>query len=135
MLSLSHPFIDFWGCTMKKRLFVLLALAVLLPATSMAQHSSKAAESKLSDSNARKPSTRAVSLSGQVSADGKTLVSDGDDIWTVTNPSVLQGYEAQQVLVKCQVNQAKNEIQVFSVKVRPREVKYVVNRSDSAFRR
>jgi hypothetical protein len=120
---------------MKKRLFVLVALALVLPATSLAQHSSKAAETKHTDSNDGKPSSKAVNLSGQVSADGKTLLSDADYIWTVSNPNVLQGHEGQQVLVKCQVNPAKNEIQVFSVKPLHREVKYVANRGDSAFRR
>jgi hypothetical protein len=120
---------------MKKTLVTFLALAVLLSDTSVAQHSSKAAESRPSDSNAARLSTKAVTISGQVSADGKTLVSEKDDIWGVSNPGVMQGLEGQKVLVKCQVDSGKNEIHVFWVKAALRDAKYVANRSDSAFRR
>jgi hypothetical protein len=120
---------------MKKSLFAVLAIATFLPATSLAQHSSKAAESKHSDSTAGKPSTKAVTITGQISADGKTLVSETDDIWAVSNPGVMQGLEGQQVLVKCQVNTAKNEIHVFWVKAVLQNTKYTANRGDSAFRR
>jgi hypothetical protein len=120
---------------MKKPLFVFLALSVLLPATSLAQHSSKAAESKPSDSAAGKSATKAVTITGQFSADRKTLVSETDDIWAVSNPGVMQGLEGQKVLVKCQVNTAKNEIHVFWVKAVLQNTKYTANRGDSAFRR
>jgi len=120
---------------MKKPLFAFLVLAVLLPATSLAQHSSKAAESKQSDAKAAKSSSKAVTISGQISADGKTLVSEANDIWAVSNPGVMQGLEGRQVEVKCQVNPNKSEIHVFWVKAVVRDAKYVANRSDSAFRR
>ena len=120
---------------MKKPLFVFLALLVLLPATSLAQHSSKAAESKHSDSTAGKSSAKAVTITGLISADGKSLVSEADDIWAVSNPGVMQGLEGQRVLVKCQVNPSKNEIHVFWVKGALQNAKYAANRSDSAFRR
>jgi hypothetical protein len=120
---------------MKKSLFAILTLAAFLPASSLAQHSSKAAESKHAVSNTGKASSKAVTISGQISADGKTLVSEADDIWAVSNPGVMQGLEGQQVLVKCQVNPSKNEIHVFWVKAVLRDAKYVANRSDSAFRR
>jgi hypothetical protein len=120
---------------MKKSLFAVLAIAVFLPAASLAQHSSKAAESKHSDSTAGKSSAKAVTISGQISTDGKTLVSEADDIWAVSNPGVMQGLEGKKVLVKCQVNTAKSEIHVFWVKAVLQDAKYVANRSDSAFRR
>jgi len=120
---------------MKKPLFAVLAITVFLPVTSLAQHSSKAAESKHSDSTAGNSSTKAVTIAGQISADGKTLVSENDDIWAVSNPGVMQGLAGQKVMVKCQVNPSKNEIHVFWVKAVLQNAKYAVNRSDSAFRR
>jgi hypothetical protein len=68
---------------MKKRTILFLAAALLLlQATASAQHSSKAAEGK---PVSPKSSQRAVVLIGQVSLDGKTLISEKDEIWTVDN--------------------------------------------------
>jgi hypothetical protein len=120
---------------MKKWLFVFLGVTLLMPATALAQHSSKAAEARPASSKASKFSTKAVMLSGQISLDGKTLVSEENDIWSVSNPNVLAGHEGQQVSVKCQVHPGKNEIHVFSVRLALRDVKYTSNKSDSAFRR
>src|SRR5260370_6826935 len=89
---------------MKEWSLVLLAVALLMPITVAAQHSSKAAEAKPSGLKAPKSSTKAVTISGQISLDGKTLVSEENDIWSVTNPNALAGHEAKQALVKCQVN-------------------------------
>jgi hypothetical protein len=119
---------------MKKALFAILAVAAFLPATSLAQHSSKAAESKPSDSKAGKSSSKAVTISGQISADGMMLVSEADEVWAVSNPGVLQGLEGQRVQVKCQVDSGKKEIRVFWAKA-VQDAKYIANRGDSAFRR
>jgi hypothetical protein len=119
---------------MKKWSLVLLAVALAMPAA-FAQHSSKAAEAKPPGSKAPKSSTKAVTVSGQISLDGKTLVSEENDIWNVGNPNVLAGHEGQQVLVKCQMNADKNEIHVFSIKAALMEVKAASNKTDSAFRR
>lgn len=83
---------------MKKWILVLLAVALLTPIAALAQHSSKAAETKPVTSGS--PS-KAVTLSGQISLDGKTLVSQENDIWMVSNPDVLVGHEGQWVSVKC----------------------------------
>jgi hypothetical protein len=135
MASIAASIFDAGGRTMRKWVFVLLGLALLMPVIALAQHSSKAAEAKPVRSQASKVSTKAVTLSGQISLDGKTLVSEENDIWSVSNPNVLVGHEGQQVSLKCQVHPGKNEIHVFSVKVALREVKYTSNKSDSAFRR
>jgi hypothetical protein len=120
---------------MKKRSFVLLSVALLMPITAPAQHSSKAAEAKPTGSKDSIVARKAVSISGQISMDGKTLVSEDNDIWSVTNPNVLAGHEGQLVSVKCQVYPDKSEIRVLSVKVAKMEVKSASNKSDSAFRR
>jgi len=120
---------------MKKWILVLLAVVLLIPAGALGQHSSKAAEATPPGASSSKVVPKAVTISGQISLDGKTLVSEANDIWMVSNANVLTGHEGQQVLVKCQVRPDKNEIHVFSVKVAPLEVKSALNRSDSAFRR
>jgi len=118
---------------MKTRTILLLAaLSMLYPITASAQHSSKAAETKQADSTS---SHKATPLAGQISLDGKTLITDENEIWAVTNPEVLAGRKGQQVLAKCQVFPAKHEIQVFSLEPRTRDVKSASNRTDSAFRR
>ena len=119
---------------MKKPTFVLLAAALFLPCSSLGQHSSKAAEST-PPAQTPKDSHKAVTLTGQASADGKTLVADNDDIWTVTNPNVLAGHEGQYVSVRCQANPDKKELHLFTVKAAARDAKYVAKSSDAAFRR
>jgi hypothetical protein len=135
MASNAASVFDARGCTMKKWMLIFIVVAFLLPDTTLAQHSSKAAEAKPAGSKASNLSTKAVSISGQVSMDGRTLVSEENDIWSVSNPNVLAGHEGQQVSVKCRLQVDKNEIQIFSVKVALKEAKSASNRSDSAFRR
>ena len=117
---------------MKKLIVVLIVVLSLMPVTASAQHSSKAAETS---PKGLKSSMKAVTLFGQISQDGKALVSLENDIWNISNPSVLAGHEGQAVQVKCQLLAGKNEIHVFSVKVAPLEVKSAANKGDSAFRR
>jgi len=63
-------------------------------------------------------STNPMSISGKVSDDGKTFVSDKDSkSWTVSNPDALKGHEGHQVTVSANVNADKNEVQVLSVKM------------------
>jgi hypothetical protein len=119
---------------MKKWSIVLLAVALLMPITAAAQHSSKAAETK-PGSKTPIVARKAVFIFGQIGKDGNTLVSEENDIWSVTNPNALAGLEGQLVSVKCQVNPEKNEIHVFSVKAALMEVKSASNKADSAFRR
>jgi hypothetical protein len=118
---------------MKKRAILFLAaVLLLLPATASSQHSSKAAEGK---PGGPKSSQKAVVLTGQVSLDGKALINEKDEIWTVENAAVLAGLEGRQVVVKCQVLPGKNQIHVFSASAHTPDVKDAANRGDSAFRR
>jgi len=80
-----------------------------------------------------RPSAKAVTIAGTVSNDGKTLVSEQDDAWTVSNADVLKGQEGREVTVKCRPDPAKHSIHVFFVK--PAETRDIANRGDSAFRR
>jgi hypothetical protein len=120
---------------MKKAMFVPLFLALLLPCAAMAQDQAKSDTGKQENSKTRAASTKAVTLSGLVSDDGKALVSDKDDVWEVSNPNALAGHEGRQVTVKCQMYPDKNEIRVLSLRVSQSEVKYAAKLGDSAFRR
>ena len=120
---------------MKKWSVVVLAVALLMPIVAAAQHSSKAAESKPPGSQGTIVPRKAVSIAGQISLDGKKLVSEENDVWSVINPDALAGHQGQQVLVKCQVIPDKNEIHVFSVKPALLEVRAASNKADSAFKR
>ena len=120
---------------MKKQVSVFLGIALLLPYTVLAQHSSKASESKPVATDAQKSPKKAITLLGQVSADGKSLLGDNDDIWTVSNPNALAGHEGLYVSLRCQANFNKNEIYVFSAKPAVKAAKDVGKTGDSAFRR
>lgn len=103
----------------------LVSLAALVISAMMAAQESPTSRAT--------PSAKAVTISGTVSNDGKTLVSEQDDAWTVANAEVLKGQEGHQVTVKCRPDTARHSIHVFFIK--PVETKYIANRGDSAFRR
>jgi hypothetical protein len=120
---------------MKKWLFTLLAVSFFMPVAGLAQHSSKAAETTPAGTTRALVRQKAVTISGQVSHEGKTFVSEEGDIWSVSKPSILAGHQGQQVSVKCQVHSENNEIYVLSVEAALQGVKSASNKSDSAFRR
>ena len=80
-------------------------------------------------------SAKALMVSGRVSNDGKTFLTDVDSDWTVSNPEILKGHEGNQITVKCYVDTERNTIHVLSVKRTASEANYATNHSDSAFRR
>lgn len=109
------------------RHFVCACLAVVLLASmTIAQSSTKSAAS------GQAIAKRVFVISGEVSDDGTTLVSDEINKWTVTNAASLKGYEGAHVTVRCRVDPDKHAMRVLSVS--PQELtKY--NTGDSAFRR
>ena len=59
---------------------------------------------KQESAKAEKAATRAVTLSGKISADGRTFVTDKDTkTWTVSNPEALKGHEGHEVTLKAHV--------------------------------
>lgn len=76
---------------------------------------------------------KGVNLAGKVSNDGKTLVTDDDNIWIVTNADILKGFEGRDATLKCRMDPDHHAIRVLTV-VEP-ELKHPANLSDSAFRR
>jgi lipopolysaccharide export LptBFGC system permease protein LptF len=101
---------------MKKLIALAFAFALTVSLLAIAQDTTRQPDMQQPTSTTDNTST-AVSLSGTVGEDGKTFVSDTDNkSWTVTNPKALKGHEGKQVIVKAQVDKAKNEIRVTSVK-------------------
>jgi hypothetical protein len=107
------------------RQLALVSLAVLIIAVRMAAQEAPAPQTTRF--------AKAVTLSGTISNDRKTLVSRQDDEWTISNPEVLKGQEGLQVTVKCHLDRARHSIHVFFAQ--PAETKYLANGGDSAFRR
>jgi hypothetical protein len=78
---------------------------------------------------------RPLIVSGKVSADGKSLLTDIDSEWIVTNADTLKGQEGRLVTVKCYVDTEKNRLQVLTLRRTANEVSSAARQSDSAFRR
>lgn len=86
-----------------------------------------------SDNTPRPGQAKGVTLSGQVSNDGKMLLTDDDNNWTVSNAEMLKGLHGRYVTVKCRIDPKNSAIRVFYV-IEPSETKHA-NWGDSAFRR
>jgi len=108
---------------MKKLMLISFALALVMPLLALAQEATKPEEMKQEPMKAEKASAKAVSLSGKVSADGKTFVDKDNKSWTVSNPEALKGHEGHEVTLKAHEDAAKNEIHVVSVKMGKGEMK------------
>lgn len=83
--------------------------------------------------NARPPGAQGVNLAGSVLNDGKTLLADDDNPWSVNNADALKSYAGEHVTVKCRMDPGKRSIRVLYV-VEP-ETRNSANLRDSAYRR
>jgi hypothetical protein len=63
-------------------------------------------------------SAKAVTVTGKISDDGKTFVSDKDSkSWTIGNPDAVKGHEDHHVTLTTHVYADKNEVHVMSLKM------------------
>jgi hypothetical protein len=93
---------------MKKASMVVLALVLLASLSALAQDSMQQGGS----------STKAVSITGKISDDGKTFTSDKDGkSWTISNPDAVKGHEGHHVVLKAHVYPDKGEVHVMSLKM------------------
>jgi hypothetical protein len=61
---------------------------------------------------------KAVQVTGKISDDGKTFVSDTDSkSWSITNPDAVKGHEGHHVTLTAHVYADKNEVHVMSLKM------------------
>ncbi|MGD1082059.1 MAG: hypothetical protein ABR881_27385 [Candidatus Sulfotelmatobacter sp.] len=108
---------------MKKLILISFVLALAASLLALAQETAKPGSMKPATTQAEKAPAKAVSLSGKISADGKTFVDKDKKSWTVTNPEALKGHEGHEVTLQAHVDAAKNEIHVVSVKMGKEEMK------------
>ena len=116
---------------MKTSVVCALAAVLLLSGATFAQENSGPPR----PNNAVAVSAKPLTVAGQVSNDRKTLMTDIDSEWRVSNPDALKGHEGRRVTVKCYVDTGKNTIQVLSVKKEESGSSYAARSTDSAFRR
>ena len=100
---------------MKKTSLVLLAFTLTMGAIALAQYgTTPSGDQKKSDTM----KSKTVSISGKISTDGQSLVSDKDGkSWTISNPEAVKGHEGHHVIVTAQADKAKGELQVVSLKM------------------
>jgi hypothetical protein len=111
---------------MKRLLLVSALMMSLVSACAVAQDV---------DGSAKQASWKAITLTGTISLDGRTLVTDQDYTWSIINPEVLKGREGQHFVIKCKADQDKHAIHVLFMKPDGSGMKQAANLGDSAFRR
>jgi hypothetical protein len=64
------------------------------------------------------PSTKATHITGKISDDGKTFVSDSDGkSYTINNPDAVKGHEGHHVTLKANVSSDQTSVDVVSLKM------------------
>lgn len=117
-----------------KRSILVAFLGLLASGLALAQD--RPAPGDKPDQPAAQPAAaKSLIVSGRVSSDGRSLVTDLDTEWTISNAEVLRGREGSLVTVKCYIDSARDQIRVLSVKAAQPELKNLSRQGDSAFRR
>jgi hypothetical protein len=99
---------------MRKFFAVCSLLALLSLGVASAQDTMQNDSMKKDSSMAGK----ATKVTGKISDDGKTFVSDSDSkSWTISNPEAVKGHEGHHVTLSAKVNADKSEVQVVSLKM------------------
>jgi hypothetical protein len=97
---------------MKKLMTAIFALGLLTSLSLAAQDTMKQDNMKASTS------TKASSITGKISDDGKTFVSDKDGkSWTINNPDAVKGHEGHHVTLKAHVSSDSNSVEIVSLKM------------------
>jgi hypothetical protein len=76
-------------------------------------------------------SGKPLTVFGMVSNDGKTLLTDIDSEWAVSNADALKGHEGRLVTLKCYVDTAKNQLHVLTVRRANSELYFAFRQADS----
>jgi hypothetical protein len=127
---------------MKRSILATLAMAVAISGCALAQDQGRDRDKDQQDKSGATQSDRAaafsaksLTVSGKVSPDGKTFLTDIDSEWQVSNADALKGHEGRLVRVKCYVDTEKNSMKILSVKRDENDSNYAARNTDSAFRR
>ena len=96
-----------------KKLFLFLALgAWLIPVAAFAQDSMKPSPDQT------KPMAKSAHVTGKISDDGKSFVSDKDGkSWTIDNPEAVKGHEGHHVVLNATVDPSNGSVHVSSLKM------------------
>jgi hypothetical protein len=119
---------------MKRSIFAAAFLGLLTSGLALAQDQ-PTPTSQPDQPVARPAAARSLSVFGKVSNDGRSLFTDLDTEWAVSNAELLKGREGSLVTVKCYVDSDRNQIHVLSVRAAQSDVKHASRQGDSAFRR
>jgi hypothetical protein len=96
---------------MKKLLLMLALGAFMIPAAALAQDTMKPSPDQMG-------SAKAMHVTGKISDDGKSFVSDKDGkTWTIDNPDAVKGHEGHHVVLKANVNSGASSVHVMSLKM------------------
>src|ERR1700687_3284723 len=97
---------------MKKLMTICFALALITFGVASAQ------DNMQNDNMKADASSKAVQVTGKISDDGKTFVSDKDSkSWTISNPDAVKGHEGHHVTLTAHVDADKSEVHVVSLKM------------------
>jgi hypothetical protein len=116
---------------MMRPMIVPLAVMLLISIFALAQEQSKPGSSD-QGRQIWAASSKALTVSGKVSNDGKRFVTDIDTEWAINNTEAVKGREGRLITIKCYVDPDNDRIQVLSVKT---DSQYTAVHGDSAFRR
>lgn len=78
--------------------------------------------------------SKGVVLAGKVSDNGRQLLTDDENKWSVANVGALRGLEGRYITVKCRMDIRKQAIRVLSIED-PSQMKHPAHLGDAAFRR
>ena len=98
---------------MKKLMAILFSFTLLTALGVVAQDTAAPQDSMKAD-----PSTKAAHITGKISDDGKTFVSDKDGkSYTINNPDTVKGHEGHHVTLKAHVSADSTAVDVVSLKM------------------
>jgi hypothetical protein len=112
--------VQFWGLLlsqrrenkMRKLMTICFALSLLMWGVIAAQDTIKQDDMK------GDTSTKAVKVTGKISADGNTFVADkGGKSWTIRNPDAVKGHEGHHVTLTIHEYADKSEVHVMSLQM------------------
>ena len=96
-----------------RKLMSILFVVSLLACLSLAAQDTMKQDNPKADAAAK-----TASVTGKISDDGKTFVSDSDGkSWTISNPDAVKGHEGHHVTLKAKVSADTNEVNVLSLKM------------------
>jgi hypothetical protein len=97
---------------MRKLMTIVFALSLLTAFSLAAQDTTQ------QDNMKSGPSTKATHITGKISDDGKTFVSDSDGkSYTINNPDAVKGHEGHHVTLKANVSSDQTSVDVVSLKM------------------